>query len=497
MKSGKRFTIDKKMHLFVAATVLFAVACVCALAFLINVDQIDTYYKRLTVNCAETYSHYVDADFLMRLRDVVSTDEYQAIRVRAEEDDDEDIIIEYLREKDLWDGYVTQREHMRKFQDSMQDVRYIYLIAWGGEGEHYDMYLIDADDVPVYETGYFEEREKEFDGTDPNKMTDPVISNGDWGWLCSAYAPVYDRYGHLVCHVGCDVGMEDVMSDRFSILASMIISSLICTGFVLAGAIIFVNRNVISPLNDLTEGIKKFSPGVGKSYKEAGVIDLDIRSNDEIRDIYTEIRSMQTKIIDYIGDITIITRDKEKAENDIRDMDKELGKISIEAYRDSLTGVGNKTAYYRKVDELNEELRTGQPDFAIVMMDINRLKMINDEYGHSAGDAYIMGCCHLICEIFKHSPVFRIGGDEFVAVLTGDDYIERNTRLSELREQFEKTYSRTDTDPWLRYSVSSGMAECGRGDRTVESVFKRADKCMYDDKMRFKESNGLTDTARD
>ena len=81
--------------------------------------------------------------------------------------------------------------------------------------------------------------------------------------------------------------------------------------------------------------------------------------------------------------------------------------------KDSLTGVGNKTAYIKKTNEINEQIRNGFKDFAVVMIDINGLKAVNDNYGHANGDLYIKGCCHIICEVFKHSPVYRIGGDEF------------------------------------------------------------------------------------
>ena len=193
---------------------------------------------------------------------------------------------------------------------------------------------------------------------------------------------------------------------------------------------------------------------------------------------------MQTRIVDYINDITAIRQDKEKAE-------EEIGEISREAYKDSLTGVGNKSAYNRKVSEIDYELGDTLNEVAIVMMDVNLLKMVNDNYGHAAGDSYLCGCCHSICDIFKHSPVYRVGGDEFVAILLGEDYKNREERLSELRSAFDRTFHDMDVEPWLRYSVSAGMAEYSYQDENIESVFRRADKLMYEDKMSFKKNNGL------
>lgn len=489
MQNKGRFTLDIKMYIFVVATVLFSVASVSALAFIINTRQIDNYYKGLTEDIALTYSSYVDAEYVKELRAAVESEEYQKLREESEETEDDSIVVEYLEEKGLWERYEKQREDMILFQQSMDDVKYLYLVALDDENAEYDMYLLDADDVPVSQTGYYEEREAEFEGMDIEHYTVPVISDGDWGWLCSAYAPVKDENGNVVCHVGCDIGMEDVMRDRRSNLTYMILSALLCTAIMLAGAIIFVKSAFVAPLNRITREMKKFTPAVNKTYEEAGVIDLDIHSNDEIQDIYDEIHSMQTKIMDYIGDITEIKREKEIAEDDIRTKDEELGKMSIEAYRDPLTGIGNKAAYLKKFEEVNEEIEKGFTEFAVVMNDVNFLKLINDDYGHSAGDLYLKGCCHIICNVFKHSPVYRIGGDEFVAILIGEDYRDRQSRMEALRAEFEKTYQNTEAEPFQRYSASCGMAEYESGDHTIEAVFKRADQKMYEEKNLFKQKN--------
>ena len=117
-------------------------------------------------------------------------------------------------------------------------------------------------------------------------------------------------------------------------------------------------------------------------------------------------------------------------------------------------------------------------------------KRINDSYGHKAGDNYIRGCCHMIFEEYKHSPVFRIGGDEFIVILQGQDYENRLQHLESMRSTFERTFTQDNVDPWENYSASVGMAEYASDDSTVELVFKRADKAMYADKQAFKKKYG-------
>ncbi|HAJ96659.1 MAG TPA: hypothetical protein DCO72_02840 [Ruminococcus sp.] len=222
-----------------------------------------------------------------------------------------------------------------------------------------------------------------------------------------------------------------------------------------------------------------------RDYETAGVIQLDIRSNDEIQDIYQEIHTMQTNIIDYLNSLSVLQKDKEQAELDIRERDMQIGKISQEAYRDALTGVGSKAAYVQKLEELNAAVTEGTVEFAIVMVDMNNLKKVNDEHGHKNGDFYIKGCCHLICETFKHSPVFRIGGDEFVAILQGSDYTHRKEYVEKLRKAYTEAFENTEQEPWQRYSASVGTADYASDDSTIELVFKRADRAMYEDKKAF------------
>ena len=97
-------------------------------------------------------------------------------------------------------------------------------------------------------------------------------------------------------------------------------------------------------IHRITAEMNKFKPSENTGYDEAGVIKLDIHSRDEIQDIYEGVRSMQINIIDYLNDLANMQKDKERAENEARDKEAMIGKISEEAYKDPLTKVGNKAA---------------------------------------------------------------------------------------------------------------------------------------------------------
>ena len=199
---------------------------------------------------------------------------------------------------------------------------------------------------------------------------------------------------------------------------------------------------------------------------------------------------MQMSIVDYLNDLDTLQKDKERAEESIRSRDEQIGQISKEVYVDVLTGVGSKAAYTKKVDELNAGIAAGNRQFGIVMVDMNDLKMINDTYGHEKGDEYIKGCCRKICDTFKHSPVFRIGGDEFIAVVQGQDFKNLIALTGALKDTYRNTSADHDVSPWERYSAAVGTAVCTSADQSAEDVFKRADDAMYRDKNLYKQSFG-------
>ena len=153
------------------------------------------------------------------------------------------------------------------------------------------------------------------------------------------------------------------------------------------------------------------------------------------------------------------------------------------AEKDGLTGVKNMTAYQKMEDLLQKGINIGGNEpFAIVVCDVNGLKQVNDTYGHKAGDEHIRSACDEVCRAFQHSPVFRIGGDEFCAVLRGGDYDNRDLLLEELKARMI-TNGRSG-----EVVLATGMSAFDKGnDKLVSQVFKRADNLMYENKKQLKE----------
>lgn len=150
------------------------------------------------------------------------------------------------------------------------------------------------------------------------------------------------------------------------------------------------------------------------------------------------------------------------------------------ANKDALTGVKNKRAYVQAETEMDQEIDKKAP-FSMVVCDLNGLKQVNDTQGHKAGDEFIRNACKVICDVFDHSPVFRIGGDEFAVILKGRDYERREELIQELKNVLEK--EKHLGIPLLAFGISDYDP---LEDNRVQDVFERADNLMYENKEQCK-----------
>lgn len=173
-----------------------------------------------------------------------------------------------------------------------------------------------------------------------------------------------------------------------------------------------------------------------------------------------------------------------------------INDLNKRANVDALTSVRNKGAYAEyievlqaKLDDPNENL-----EFAVCVFDCDDLKSVNDQYGHDKGDIYLKTASQIICRVFKHSPVFRIGGDEFSAILQNDDYQNRETLIHQFYKTSEEICSKTE-NRWEQVRVTLGMAVYDpQNDNAVIDTVRRADKDMYEYK-RIRKKGLLPKTA--
>ena len=211
-------------------------------------------------------------------------------------------------------------------------------------------------------------------------------------------------------------------------------------------------KRITRPLDELTEAADQVDRG---NYD----VELNYDNDDEVGRLTSTFKRLAGHMKDHISD------------------------LNKRAYVDALTSVRNKGAYTTFVDDLQERLQSGEDiAFAVGVFDCDNLKHVNDEYGHEKGDIYLRKACRLICRVFQHSPVFRIGGDEFSVVLQNEDLKNQDVLARQFAEAMAEI-SDSVPNEWEQVHVSMGIAVYdATSDRGVNDVVRRADELMYENK---------------
>ena len=191
--------------------------------------------------------------------------------------------------------------------------------------------------------------------------------------------------------------------------------------------------------------------------------------------------------LEYNGDDEVgrLTRTFKRLTDHINEHITDLNK---RVYIDALTSVKNKGAFSTAIDKLQERIDSREDmAFAVGVFDCDDLKTVNDRYGHDKGDVYLKTACRLICKIFQHSPVFRIGGDEFAVILQNDDYRNREALLERFDAAKADICAATE-NRWEQVHIARGIAVYDPDTDTyaIDTV-RRADSIMYTNKRIRKE----------
>ncbi|MBL8511573.1 MAG: REC domain-containing diguanylate cyclase, partial [Betaproteobacteria bacterium] len=206
----------------------------------------------------------------------------------------------------------------------------------------------------------------------------------------------------------------------------------------------------------------------------------------------TAVSALQQGVYDYIpkrllrSDLleTVLTSSLQRArlEKEIRTQQERLEYLSL---YDSLTGLPNRSLFFDRLNrELKIALRTGRP-FAVLQIDLNLFKEINDRYGHAAGDAVLTE----VAQRFKSAlrdidTVARLGGDEFAAILTDvgtpESAITAASKLQQvLTEPIMVEDTVTQNCDLVRVGAAIGIALCPLHANTADALLVKADHAMY------------------
>lgn len=431
-------------YIAVACTLLLAVNAV--LGVLLTVQSGNSMKDALSKHMlavANTAASSVDGDFAAALTaDDVGSEEY--VRVA----DTLNMIVEVQRDSDIKYIYLVKR----------LDGRYVFILD------------PDPDDPADYgeEVVTTPAQDTAWEGT---AAIDPEPLEDEWGCFYTAWSPIYDSAGEVVSMVGVDFAADwydaQISSQARTVIIAIIFSLSIgaLTMFLLTIQLRRRFKTLNSEISVLSDDVGMLSEEIkaGPGYSVATANEEtseDAEGGDTIGDLSVKVRSMQTELKDYIT------------------------YMHAQAYTDSMTGSANKTAYLDKIKEINAEINAGDASFAVAVFDVNGLKSTNDNFGHECGDRIITDTAEVIRRVFPSTEVYRIGGDEFIAVVEGMNQGELDERFAKLDEEIER-FNREEKTYSMTLSFSHGGSTYRPGeDAAFKAVFKRADEEMYKNKAK-------------
>lgn len=288
-----------------------------------------------------------------------------------------------------------------------------------------------------------------------------------WGRFYSAYSPVFDSQGEVAGIVAVDFSADWYDNQVRRLVRTVLIASAL--SLLAGGMVTFLlmertrkrNRRLYQELNSLAANVEDLVDEVNvmtRSEPSSRLSDDSHASGDDISDLSEKVTMLQEELRAGLANIHEMT------------------------FIDALTAVGNTAAYMEKAKKLDGQIAAGTAKFSVAAFDMNGLKRANDHYGHDSGDRMLIDTAAVICRVFGKVNVFRIGGDEFVALVPTDSADE----MERLFEQFDRELEEENQkEKPYQYpiSVSKGYSIYQQEtDSDYKSVFRRADDTMYRDK---------------
>ena len=198
------------------------------------------------------------------------------------------------------------------------------------------------------------------------------------------------------------------------------------------------------------------------------------------------IKNDNDEVVNYVGMFTDITHSKRQQEQ-----------LSRMAHYDLLTNLPNRVLLADRISQAMLQCRRHQKSLAVVFVDLDSFKSVNDAYGHSVGDELLIALSERIHGVLREGDsLARIGGDEFVAVLTDLTKIED---CEPILERFLEAASASVTigSLLLNVSASIGVTFYPQDNADADQLMRHADQAMYIAKASGKNCYHLFDTAQD
>ncbi len=269
---------------------------------------------------------------------------------------DAERVDEYIELGDSAEGYAESKKMLADIRSEIPDIEYLYVYKIMEDGCHV-VFDIDTEDVPGSEPGEVVPFDESFLPYLPDllagRVIEPIISDDSYGWLLTAYHPVYDSSGVCRCYAAADISMNRLASEERGFIIREVLLFLGFFILILAAALWLVKYNIIFPVNTMAiaAGAFAFNSEEARADSVERIKALKIRTGDEIENLYHAFVKTSEESMEYVAEVRKKTETITHMQNGLILVLAEL----VES-RDKCTGDHiRKTAAYARI--IMEELR--------------------------------------------------------------------------------------------------------------------------------------------
>lgn len=338
-RAPRRRSIRTKLNILVIGNILAVAAGLMAISFYVFCQRVDERYYQQLERAATACANNVESGMVRHFVQVISSEDFKNVRESALAANDEQIISDWLESQPGWyqeieaevdaeeetdspdkDLSWTLKDDYQLMIDSLEAIEEFLSVdsAYYQYEVNNTTYNIADYGEDLFYIGSIENPIEFFENFPDNGRIAPCAYHSEFGWLYSAIEPIEDpETGEAFAIAGVDINMTEIVNVRYQFLQQCIAFVILLLMVAVVSVMLLMKKTVVHPLRSLADAAKGFAKD-DHVFSKDDVIQLDIRSNDEVSDLYNEIRSMESRIVDYTENLTLITAEKEKVNAELR-----------------------------------------------------------------------------------------------------------------------------------------------------------------------------------
>ena len=354
---------------------------------------------------------------------------------------DPEKVDEYLEKGEETEGYKETEDLLYEVRESSPDIEYVYVYRIEEDGCHV-VFDLDTDDLEGEDPGAVVSFDPSFEAVLPALLAgepiDPIETNDKYGWLLTVYEPVYNSKGECVCYACADVQVSDIITYRKNFVVRVVLLFLGFFILILVIGLWLAKYHVILPINSMAQCANEFAFGSGSDSESiaeknlARIKELDIRTGDEVQDLYESFCKMTEDTVQNMKDI-------KRQSDSINELQRGLIMTMADMVEGRDSDTGNhvrKTAAYSRIimDSLKRKGYYTDQLTDQFIEDVERSAPLHDVGKIAVSDVILNKPGKLTDEEFEimktHTTAGRDMLDQVIETVHGESYLQEARNLA-------------------------------------------------------------------